>query len=157
MGHRSPKAPTMPPSIQRCGALYTSRWLMDDGVVVEPLVGNRIQRSLSAMDAAMVSVWGPGAINLDKLAEEGTPAKSQLLWGLHLDFEEQVVVLPEPKRIKVKYLLREPQLQRGLPTSSYQAAPRTGRDSAVLGRLRSGDCTLSTSLLQAPAAGSRRS
>ncbi|CAL1131402.1 unnamed protein product [Cladocopium goreaui] len=92
---------------------YTSRWLMDDGVVVEPLVGNRIQRSLSAMDAAMVSVWGPGAINLDKLAEEGTPAKSQLLWGLHLDFEEQVVVLPEPKRIKAKYLLREPQLQRG--------------------------------------------
>ena len=72
---------------------YTSRWLMDDGVVVEPLVGNRIQGSLSAMDAAMVSVWGPGAINLDKLAEEGTPAKSQLLWGLHLDFEEQVVVL----------------------------------------------------------------
>ena len=61
----------------------------------------------------MVSVWGPGAINLDKLAEEGTPAKSQLLWGLHLDFEEQVVVLPEPKRIKAKYLLREPQLQRG--------------------------------------------
>ena len=97
----------------------------------------------------MVSVWGPGAINLDKLAEEGTPAKSQLLWGLHLDFEEQVVVLPEPKRIKAKYLLREPQLQRGVPTSSYQAAPRTGS-------LRSGDCTLSTSLLQAPAAGSRR-
>ena len=87
---------------------YTSRWLMDDGVVVEPVVGNRIERSLAAMD-----VWGPGAINLEKLAEEGIPAPSQLLWGLHLDFEAQTVTLPEPKRMKAKYLLREPSLQRG--------------------------------------------
>ena len=92
---------------------YTSRWLMDDGVVVEPMVGNRVFRSLAAMDKAMEAVWGPGAINLEKLAEEGEPASSQLLWGLHLDFEEQTVVLPEPKRMKAKYLLREPQLQRG--------------------------------------------
>ena len=131
---------------------YTSRWLMDDGVVVEPLVGNRIQRSLSAMDAAMVSVWGPGAINLDKLAEEGTPAKSQLLWGLHLDFEEQVVSSGTEAN-KGEVSPKRASASKGLPTSSYQAAPRTGRDSAVLGRLRSGDCTLSTSLLQAPAAG----
>jgi hypothetical protein len=75
---------------------YTSRWLMDDGVVVEPMVGNQVFRSLAAMDKAMEAVWGPGAINLEKLAEEGEPASSQLLWGLHLDFEEQTVVLPEP-------------------------------------------------------------
>lgn len=30
--------------------LYTSRWLVDDGVVVEPLVGNRMERSVPAMD-----------------------------------------------------------------------------------------------------------
>ena len=60
-----------------------------------------------------MDVWGPGAINLEKLAEEGIPAPSQLLWGLHLDFEAQTVTLPEPKRMKAKYLLREPSLQRG--------------------------------------------
>ena len=92
---------------------YTSRWLMDDGVVVEPLVGNRIQRSLAAMDESMEMVWGPRAINQDKLVEEGIPAASQLLWGLHLDFEAQTVTLPEPKRMKAKYLLRESELQRG--------------------------------------------
>ena len=41
------------------------------------------------------------------------PSSSQLLWGLHLDFDAQTVTLPEPKRIKAKYLLREPELSRG--------------------------------------------
>ena len=49
---------------------YTSRWLMDDGVVVESMVGNRIERSLAAMDRTMQAVRGPGAINLEKLAED---------------------------------------------------------------------------------------
>lgn len=50
---------------------YTSRWLMDDGVVVEPTVGIRMSRSLAPLDETMEAVWGPGAINQDKLAEEG--------------------------------------------------------------------------------------
>lgn len=91
---------------------YTSRWLMDDGIVVEPMVGNRVQRSLAAMDRTMDLVWSPGAINQEKLAKEGVPAPSQFLWGLQMDFEEQTVTRPEPKRIKAKYLLRESELQR---------------------------------------------
>ena len=39
------------------------------------------------------------------MAEEGEPSTTQLLWGLHMNFDSQEVKLPEPKRIKSKYLL----------------------------------------------------
>ena len=68
-------------------------------MVVEPRVGNRVERSLAALDATMHLVWGPGAINLDKLAEEGAPSSSQLLWGLHVDFEKEEVVQKGSKQI----------------------------------------------------------
>ena len=60
--------PARPP-VQRHRAVH----LMDDGVVVEPKVGNRVERSLAALDATMHLVWGSGALNLDKLAEGGPP------------------------------------------------------------------------------------
>ena len=37
-----------------------SKWLMDDGVVVEPLVGTRVFDSLAILDETMKLVWGPG-------------------------------------------------------------------------------------------------
>ncbi|CAE7220056.1 LCP2 [Symbiodinium sp. CCMP2456] len=90
-----------------------SKWLMDDGVAVEPMVGTRIQQSLDLLDSTMKLVWGPEGVNVEKMAEEGEPSTSQLLWGLHMDFDDLTVTLPEPKRIKAKYLLNEPALARG--------------------------------------------
>ena len=81
---------------------FESKWLMDDGVVVEPMVGNRVFDSL-----------GPEGVNVERMAEEGEPSTTQLLWGLHMNFDTQEVRLPEPKRIKAKYLLGETALQRG--------------------------------------------
>ncbi|CAE7227233.1 unnamed protein product, partial [Symbiodinium sp. CCMP2456] len=93
---------------------FESKWLMDDGVAVEPMVGTRIQQSLDLLDATMKLVWGPEGVNVEKMAEEGEPySTSQLLWGLHMDFDDLTVTLPEPKRIKAKYLLSEPALARG--------------------------------------------
>ena len=92
---------------------YDSKWLMDDGVVLEPLVGNRVYHSLKCLDHTMVSVWGPQGVNVEKMAEEGEPSRRQLLWGLHMDFETHLVSLPEPKRIKAKYLLSDAGLPRG--------------------------------------------
>ena len=40
----------------------------------------------------------------------------QLLWGLHMNFDELQVSSPEPKRMKAKYLLAEATLQRGCRT-----------------------------------------
>ena len=85
---------------------YDSKWLMDDGVVLEPLVGNRVYHSLACLDRTMVAVWGKEGVNVEKMAEEGEPAGTQY-------FDQQVISLPEPKRMKAKYLLAEPALQRG--------------------------------------------
>ena len=58
---------------------YESKWLMDDGVVLEPLVGNRIHHSLACLDETMKLVWGPEGVNVEKMAEEGHPSACQLL------------------------------------------------------------------------------
>ena len=84
-----------------------SRWLMDDGVVLEPLVGNRVWHSMLGLRL----IWGPEGVNVEKMAEEGHPSACQLLWILFMSFDTLEVTLPEPKRIK--YLLGEPSLQRG--------------------------------------------
>ena len=61
----------------------------------------------------MVAIWGPEGVNVEKMAEEGEPAGCQLLWGLFMDFDRRIISLPEPKRMKAKYLLAEPALCRG--------------------------------------------
>ena len=58
---------------------YESKWPMDDGVVLEPLVGNRIHHSLACLDETMKLVWGPEEVNVEKMAEEGHPSACQLL------------------------------------------------------------------------------
>ena len=100
---------------------------MDDGVVLEPLVGNRVYHSLACLDRTMVAVWGKEGVNVEKMAEEGEPAGTQLLCRLYMDFDQQVISLPEPKRMKPKYLLAEPALQRGNRregTSTWCTHPR---------------------------------
>ena len=86
---------------------------MDDGVVLKPLVGNRIYQSWACLDETMKLVWGPEGVNVEKMAEEGHPSACQLLWGLQKAFDKLQVSLPEPKRIKAKYLMAEATLQRG--------------------------------------------
>ena len=63
---------------------YDSKWLMDDGVVLEPLVGNRLYHSLETLDETMRLTWGPEGVNVEKMAEEGHPSAQQLLWGLYM-------------------------------------------------------------------------
>ena len=45
---------------------FESKWLMDDGVVVEPMVGNRVFDSLAVLDETMQLVWGPEGVNVEK-------------------------------------------------------------------------------------------
>ena len=62
---------------------------MDDGVVVEPMVGNGVFDSLAVLDETMQLVWGPEGVNVEKMAEEGEPSTTQLIWGLHMNFDTQ--------------------------------------------------------------------
>ncbi|CAE8678476.1 unnamed protein product, partial [Polarella glacialis] len=92
---------------------YVSKWLMDDAAILEPDVGVRAHLSMEVMERAMIDVWGDLAINAEKKEEEGDLAETQLLWGSSWIFANFTVSLPDPKRIKAKYLLAEPSLRRG--------------------------------------------
>jgi len=92
---------------------YSSKWLMDDGVVLEPVVGLRPWLSGAELDLAMTRVWGPQAVNEDKLALEGEFVPEQLVWGLYMHFGKKTTRLPEQKCIKAQYLLALPELAHG--------------------------------------------
>jgi len=92
---------------------FRSLWLMDDGVVVEAMVGVRPWLSLDQLDHSMMQVWGPDCVHEEKKLEEGTPESMQLLWGLEMDVNALWVGLPAPKCVKASYLLATPQLQSG--------------------------------------------
>ena len=91
---------------------YESKRLMDIGVVLEPLVGNRVCHSLENLDETIRLIWGPEGMNVEKMAE-GHPSACQLLWGFYMNFDTLQAFLLEPKRMCAKYLLAKPALQRG--------------------------------------------
>ena len=86
---------------------------MDDGVIVEPLVGARPWRSAAGLEQAMVRVWGNLAVNPQKKEEDGAFEPEQIVWGLQMNFDTLEVRLPEQKCVKAKFLLATPQLQKG--------------------------------------------
>ena len=84
---------------------WTSKWLMDDAVILEVKVGMRPWLSAEDCDASIRRTWGGESLNLEKLAEEGEFQAVQLVWGLFIDVVQQRVSLPEPKCLKAKALL----------------------------------------------------
>ena len=58
---------------------HESKWLMDDGVVLEPLIGNRVHHSLTCLGETMRLVWGPEGVNAEKVVEEGHPSVPTLV------------------------------------------------------------------------------
>ena len=92
---------------------FSSEWLMDDSVVVEPLVGVRPWQAVDSLGHAIEKIWGQDALNLEKQIEEGTPATEQIVWGLFMNVDNMTIRLPEPKALKMRYLLALPELQYG--------------------------------------------
>ena len=93
---------------------FSSEWLMDDSVVVEPLLGVRPWQAVDALGHSIEKIWGKAALNLEKQVEEGTPATEQIVWGLYMNVESMTIRLPEPKALKMRYLLALPELQWGV-------------------------------------------
>ena len=65
---------------------FTSAFLMDDQVLVEPAVGRRAWESKRLAQEAMASLLGPEALNDKKDQEEGALEEQKLNWGLQYDF-----------------------------------------------------------------------
>ena len=92
---------------------FSSEWLMDDSVSVEPLLGVRPWQAVDCLGHAIVRIWGEEALNMSKQEVEGSPSPSQIVWGLHMDCQSMTCRLPEAKALKMRYLLALPELQWG--------------------------------------------
>ena len=86
---------------------FQSEILMDDAVLVEPLLGLRPWVSASAYEAGAKLMLGEGAINAQKNAAEGPFRAQQTCWGLDLDLERMVVRVPERRILKGAHLLAD--------------------------------------------------
>ena len=64
-----------------------------------------------------MSLFGPKAINLAKLAVEGAYSQKQCVWGITLNTASRTGTLPEAKLVKTASLLRDTDYDPG-PTPS---------------------------------------
>ena len=92
---------------------FSSEWLMDDSVSVEPLIGVRPWQAVDCLGHSIMQIWGEDALNMSKQEVEGSPSASQIVWGLHMDGKSMTCRLPEAKALKMRYLLALPELQWG--------------------------------------------
>ena len=100
------------PQVNGPGA-FSSEWLMDDSVTLEPRIGTRPWQAVDCLGYSITRVWGEDALNLEKQLEEGTPSTKQIVWGMIMDMQEMTCRLPEPKALKMRYLLALEELQYG--------------------------------------------
>ena len=99
----------------------SSEWLMDDSVVVEPMLGVRPWQAVDALGHAIERIWGKDVLNLEKQVEEGTPAPEQIVWGLFMNVESMTIRLPEPP-------IALPELQYGGSGTSWSWSTRRHHD-----------------------------
>lgn len=92
---------------------FSSEWLMDDSVSLEPRLGTRPWEAVDCLGYAITKVWGADSLNLEKQVEEGTPGTKQIVWGMIMDMDEMTCRLPEPKALKMRYLLALDELHYG--------------------------------------------
>jgi len=63
---------------------FSSSFLMDDQVIIEPMLGVRPFMSSRAATEVTLALLGQGATNEDKDAVEGTPTTAKMVWGVLL-------------------------------------------------------------------------
>eukprot|EP00971_Amphidinium_carterae_P164063 3252646-Amphidinium_carterae.1 len=79
---------------------FCSRFLMDDGVLVEPLIGIRAEISEQTYIEGMTGILGPKALNLKKDQLEGQYDSKCLAWGLLYDAHAGTISVPPAKLLK---------------------------------------------------------
>ena len=143
---------------------HHSHLLMDDDVLIEPMLGRRPWMAGRLAERGARLVFGPDAINAEKKDEEGQFATSQICWGLHVDTARETVKLPEAKVGKLQLLLadaayahgnkdvtlREVQVLRGTLNFAVVACPALKPELGAVDRMmrRGGVPPLSPALPQ---------
>ncbi|CAK9076517.1 unnamed protein product [Durusdinium trenchii] len=102
---------------------FCGKILVDDMVLVEPVIGLRPWVSSEVYEWAVVKLLGEKAINKLKDAEEGQFSNQQTVWGLTIDTDLEKMSLPEARILKGAYLLAQPHFNYGnkaLPLKELQ-------------------------------------
>ena len=95
-----------PSEARRDGAVhFDGKILVDDMVLVEPVLGLRPWVSSEVYEGAVTKLLGEKAVNAIKDAEEGTFGPTQIVWGLSIDAKQEKMSLPESRILKGAYLL----------------------------------------------------
>ena len=98
-----------PVESRRDGELhFCGKILVDDMVLVEPVIGLRPWVSSEVYEWAVTRLLGEKAINKLKDAEEGCYSNQQTVWGLIIDADTEKMSLPEARILKGAYLLAQP-------------------------------------------------
>ena len=113
-----------PVESRRDGELhFCGKILVDDMVLVEPVIGLRPWVSSEVYEWAVTRLLGEKAINKLKDAEEGCYSNQQTVWGLIIDADTEKMSLPEARILKGAYLLAQPCFNYGgktLPLKELQ-------------------------------------
>eukprot|EP00971_Amphidinium_carterae_P343457 6483214-Amphidinium_carterae.1 len=86
---------------------YSSKVLMDDCVLVEPDLGFRPHVSEAVYLDGLQCRLGPKSLNLKKDKSEGQFATRCVAWGLEYDTLQLSISMPEPKRLKLAWLVQQ--------------------------------------------------
>eukprot|EP00971_Amphidinium_carterae_P215622 4280033-Amphidinium_carterae.1 len=92
---------------------FWSHMLMDDSVLIEPVIGERAALSAQAYEQGVRTLLGPSSINEEKNEVEGKFCDRLTCWGLTFDTQRHEVSIPEQRILKGAYLLAEPKFDAG--------------------------------------------
>ncbi|CAE7711474.1 unnamed protein product, partial [Symbiodinium microadriaticum] len=103
---------------------FESRILVDDNVLVEPLVGLRPWVASEVYELGVKTLLGDAAVNLEKDLIEGPFRTFQTVWCLDMDTATEEIHLPERRILKGATLLNEPAFEYGNKDLTVRAVQR---------------------------------
>ena len=120
------------------GMGFDGKILVDDFILVEPMVGLRPWVSAEVFEEGVRRLLGEAAINAEKDRIEGDFRTAQTVWGVVMDSEEERAYLPERRIQKGAQLLAEKEFDYGSKEATVKQLQRfrgimTGWASVVRG------------------------
>ena len=95
---------------------FDCKILVDDAILVEPVIGLRPWVSADCYEKGVKMMLGKEAVNAEKDAIEGAFKTEQVIWGLTMNTETEQVSLPERRILKGAHLLADPAFDVGSKT-----------------------------------------
>ncbi len=106
------------------GMGFDGKILVDDFILVEPMVGLRPWVSAEVFEEGVRTLLGEAAINAEKDRIEGDYRTSQTVWGVVMDSEEERAYLPERRIQKGAQLMAEKEFDYGSKEATLKQLQR---------------------------------